>query len=115
MRIDGKGFSIHFDDKGNIQKVIFQDRVFEPPLGYTLYEINGEVADVSEMLSEKTPFLRLTTEKASGRNYFTGSRGAPLDFITFHMKGGPSGRLGEFSNPWEATDYERRGPSPPTL
>ncbi len=47
----------------------------------------------------------------SGRNYCTGRRGVPLDFITFHMKGGPTGKVGIFSNPWEAKGYERRSPS----
>lgn len=48
---------------------------------------------------------------ASGRNYCTGGKGAPLDFITFHMKGGPTGAKGVFHNPWEAAGYERRHPS----
>lgn len=47
----------------------------------------------------------------AGTNYHTGGHGAPLDFITFHVKGGPTGKLGRFSDPWTATDYERRAPS----
>lgn len=47
----------------------------------------------------------------SGENRATGGRGAPLDFITFHVKGGPTGRKGIFLDPWLATDYERRQPS----
>ena len=47
----------------------------------------------------------------SGRNFCTGSTGAPLDFITFHVKGGPTGRKGIFPDPWKATGYERRSPS----
>jgi xylan 1,4-beta-xylosidase len=46
-----------------------------------------------------------------GSNYCTGETGTPLDFITFHIKGGATGKLGEFSNPWEAQDYERKHPS----
>ncbi len=47
----------------------------------------------------------------SGKNYCTGEKGAPLDFVTFHVKGGPTGRKGIFPNPWEATGYETRHPS----
>ena len=47
----------------------------------------------------------------SGSNHCTGSTGAPLDFITFHMKGGPTGRKGIFSRPWDAAGCEPRTPS----
>jgi len=47
----------------------------------------------------------------SGTNHCTGERGTPLDFITFHVKGGPTGGKGIFLNPWEVTDYEKRHPS----
>jgi xylan 1,4-beta-xylosidase len=40
-----------------------------------------------------------------------GGRGAPLDFITFHVKGGPTGKIGVFTDPWQARDYEIRTPS----
>lgn len=46
-----------------------------------------------------------------GENFCTGSRGAPLDFITFHVKGGPTGRKGIFPDPWRASGYEKRAPS----
>jgi xylan 1,4-beta-xylosidase len=51
------------------------------------------------------------THCTTGTNYHTGERGSPLDFITFHAKGGPTGKLGRFGDPWTATDYERRNPS----
>ncbi len=47
----------------------------------------------------------------SESNYYTGQIGSPLDFITFHRKGGPTGGIGVFGDPWEATDYEVRNPS----
>ena len=53
-------------------------------------------------------FLRHCT---GGKNFCTGSTGAPLDFITFHMKGGPTGRKGIFPEPWQASQYELRTPS----
>jgi xylan 1,4-beta-xylosidase len=56
-------------------------------------------------------FRQFLEHCTTGRNHCTGETGAPLDFITFHMKGGPTGKLGEFSNPWAATDYEARTPS----
>ncbi|MCE5273353.1 hypothetical protein LLH00_18905 [bacterium] len=47
-----------------------------------------------------------------GKNYASGGNGAPLDFITFHMKGGGSRKLGDFTS--EALrgklGYERRSP-----
>ena len=46
-----------------------------------------------------------------GKNHCTGSTGAPLDFITFHMKGGPTGRKGIFTDPWQASGYEQGTPS----
>ncbi len=56
-------------------------------------------------------FKQFLEHCTAGGNYCTGGTGAPLDFITFHMKGGPTGKIGEFPNPWEATDYPRRSPS----
>jgi len=56
-------------------------------------------------------FRQFLEHCTAGTNYCTGEKGAPLDFITFHMKGGPTGRLGEFTDPWTATDYEVRTPS----
>jgi len=48
----------------------------------------------------------------SGRNYKTGSRGAPLDFITFHLKGGGSRKLGNLTsdNLFRRGDYPERHP-----
>jgi xylan 1,4-beta-xylosidase len=58
------------------------------------------------------PWLDTFLEHCSGGvNYHTGAPSVPLDFITFHVKGGPTGRLGRYNNPWEAQDYERRNPS----
>jgi xylan 1,4-beta-xylosidase len=48
---------------------------------------------------------------ARGTNHHTGGTGAPLDFITFHVKGGETGKLGRFSDPYAATDYPVRHPS----
>jgi xylan 1,4-beta-xylosidase len=60
----------------------------------------------------KAPIFREFLEHCtSGKNYFTGEVGAPLDFITCHTKGGPTGKLGVFTDPWNATDYEKRSPS----
>jgi len=56
-------------------------------------------------------FLEFLEHCTSGTNHCTGAKGAPLDFITFHMKGGPTGRMGDFSDPWTATDYQVRHPS----
>ncbi|MCC7358557.1 MAG: hypothetical protein IT317_03720 [Anaerolineales bacterium] len=50
-----------------------------------------------------------------GRNFHTGGVGAPLDFITFHVKGGETGKLGNFPDPYAARDYPVRGPSLSTL
>jgi len=58
------------------------------------------------------PIFREFLEHCTGgENHCTGSTGAPLDFITFHMKGGPTGRKGTFTNPWQASGYEQRTPS----
>ncbi len=46
-----------------------------------------------------------------GKNSCTGATGSPLDFITFHVKGGPTGAKGIFSDPWNASGYEVRAPS----
>ena len=56
-------------------------------------------------------FRQFLEHCTAGKNYCTGGTGAPLDFITFHMKGGPTGKIGEFADPYEATDYPRRSPS----
>jgi len=56
-------------------------------------------------------FRQFLEHCTAGQNHCTGEVGAPLDFITFHMKGGPTGKLGDFASPWEATDYEVRTPS----
>ena len=58
------------------------------------------------------PIFREFLEHCTGgKNHCTGSTGAPLDFITFHMKGGPTGRKGTFTDPWRAGGYERTTPS----
>ena len=58
------------------------------------------------------PIFREFIEHCTGgKNHCTGSTGAPLDFITFHMKGGPTGKKGTFTDPWQASGYERATPS----
>ncbi len=47
-----------------------------------------------------------------GRNSYTGDVGAPLDFISFHVKGGSTGSLGFFtSNALRTRGYTRKNPS----
>jgi len=60
---------------------------------------------------EHPVFKEFLEHCTAGVNHCTGERGAPLDFITFHVKGGPTGSKGIFPNPYEATDYEVRHPS----
>jgi len=67
IRIDGERFSAHLDSQGNFQKIVFMEEVFEPPLRNTLYEINDEMAYVSEVRSEKELYLKLATKATSGR------------------------------------------------
>ena len=58
------------------------------------------------------PLFRAFLEHClGGRNLATGGVGVPLDFITFHVKGGATGAKGIFHDPWSAADYERRHPS----
>ena len=60
----------------------------------------------------RLPLFELFLEHcARGTNCHTGGAGAPLDFITFHVKGGETGKLGRFSDPYAAADYLVRGPS----
>ena len=47
----------------------------------------------------------------SGTNDVTGSKGAPLDFISFHVKGGPTGRVGNMTSEALRKGYPIRGPS----
>jgi xylan 1,4-beta-xylosidase len=58
------------------------------------------------------PIFRAFLEHcASGHNDCTGQTGTPIDFITFHLKGGPTGKQGIFTNPWVTQDYPHRNPS----
>jgi len=71
--------SVFLDGNGNIQKISFMGKDFEPPMKYTLYGINGEVANVSETrYTEEELSLGLTTKAASGR--LTVSRGKEIRF-----------------------------------
>jgi len=79
LRIDCENFSADIDEKGNIQRIVFREKVFEPPLKYTLYEINGEIADVSDFSTEEGEVsFKLTTKESSGR--LTISPGRELKF-----------------------------------
>jgi hypothetical protein len=67
MKVDGYRFSIYLDGKGNIQRMVLTGREFELPLKYTLYEIDGRAAYVSEARIEGDLSFRLTTERTAGR------------------------------------------------
>jgi len=66
-KIDGENFSAYFGNRGNIEKIVFKDKRFEPPLNYTLYEINGEMAHVSEARGGRALSLKLSSKEASGK------------------------------------------------
>jgi len=67
IKIDGERFFVDLNEKGSIQRIVFQEELFEPPMKYTLYEVNGEVADISEAISKGELSLKLTTKAVSGR------------------------------------------------
>lgn len=81
MKIDGENFSAYLDRKGNVLKIAFKDKLFEPPMKDSLYEINGEIADVSSMSSEKELSLKLTTTEVSGELIIS-----PGKEIRFHLE-----------------------------
>jgi len=67
LKIDGEFFSAFLDDKGNIQRITFRDKIFEPPITYTLFEMNGETAQVKKIPSQEGLTLGLTAKGASGK------------------------------------------------
>jgi xylan 1,4-beta-xylosidase len=72
---------------------------------------DGRVGGCEPADPEHPLFEEFLLHCTSGKNYRTGEMGAPLDFITFHVKGGPSDKKRVFINPWEANDFEERTPS----
>jgi len=80
LKIDGEGFSAHLDGKGNLKRIIFQGKLFEPPMKYMLFEINGQAADVSGAPSSKELSLSLATKEASGRLTISSGKDVKIRF-----------------------------------
>ena len=56
-------------------------------------------------------FRQFLVHCTSGANAVTGGAGAPLDFISFHVKGGPTGQLGLMTSQRLRQGYPVRTPS----
>jgi len=79
-KLNGDQFSIYLDNKGNLQRIVFLEKIFEPAVNYTLYEIDGETAHVSEVRIEKDVSLKLATKKATGRLIFSQGKEVKIHF-----------------------------------
>jgi hypothetical protein len=67
LTLSGKGFSTQWDPLGNLRSIVAGKRAFEPPMKYTLFEINGEAADVEPVGDDGEALsMKLTTKAASG-------------------------------------------------
>jgi len=67
FRVDGDTFSVFFDSEGNLQRILFSGRMFDISRKFTIYEVDGEAADVSKITKDKEMVLELVSKKASGR------------------------------------------------
>jgi hypothetical protein len=62
--LEGKDFSLSVDTEGNISEIRRGERTFRPPMGYTLYRVDGQLCEVTQASGEAA--YRLQTAEFSG-------------------------------------------------
>ncbi len=61
--VDGGRYRVQFDEGGNVRRISFLDQVFVPPLQYSPYELDGELADAERLTGSQELSFKLKAAK----------------------------------------------------
>lgn len=67
LKILGDEHSVSMDNNGSIRQITFQNKVFEPPSGYTFFELDGELSEAEYIPCAKGLSYQLSSKKSKAR------------------------------------------------
>ena len=67
LKIECEKYSVSMDKDGNIRKITFQNKVFEPPLVYTFFELDGELSETEYLPNTKDLSYQLFSKKSTAK------------------------------------------------
>jgi hypothetical protein len=86
--VSGEGFSLYLDGRGNLQEIRLADARVRFPIAHTLYEIDGQEAEILDLSHRETLSFRMTAGEVSGTlSVASGSE------VAFHLEPHPQARM----------------------
>ena len=67
MKIEYDEYSVSMDNNGNIKQITFQNKVFEPPSGYTFFELDGGLSETEYLPNTKGLTYQLSSRKSRAK------------------------------------------------